>query len=62
MKLIRFGAEGMEKPGVQLENGERLDVSAFGSDFDEAFFGGDGLETLKRWLGQNPGKLSYRRI
>ncbi|NKI25446.1 fumarylacetoacetate hydrolase family protein [Arenibacter sp. 6A1] len=53
MKLIRFGAVGSEKPGVQLEDGKRLDVSAFGQDYTEDFFGGDGLERLKTWLADN---------
>ncbi|WP_420398666.1 fumarylacetoacetate hydrolase family protein [Flagellimonas sp.] len=53
MKLIRFGAVGHEKPGVQLEDGSRLDISGFGRDYDEEFFGGDGLEELKEWLSLN---------
>jgi 2-keto-4-pentenoate hydratase/2-oxohepta-3-ene-1,7-dioic acid hydratase in catechol pathway len=53
MKLIRFGVEGNEKPGVQLQDGTRLDVSAFGQDYNEAFFGGDGLERLENWLKTN---------
>ena len=53
MKLIRFGTEGNEKPGVQLANGKKLDVSAFGQDYNEAFFGGDGLERLESWLKTN---------
>ncbi|WP_422083480.1 fumarylacetoacetate hydrolase family protein [Ulvibacterium sp.] len=53
MKLIRFGAIGNEKPGVQLENGDRLDVSNFGQDYDEQFFGGDGIIRLKDWLSKN---------
>ncbi|GAA3585252.1 fumarylacetoacetate hydrolase family protein [Snuella lapsa] len=53
MKLIRFGEEGNEKPGVQLEDGTRIDVSAFGQDYDEIFFGGDGLERLSSWLESN---------
>ena len=53
MKLIRFGAEGSEKPGVQLEDGTRLDVSGFGQDYNEAFFGGDGLSELENWLKAN---------
>lgn len=55
MKLIRFGEVGKEKPGVQLEDGKRLDVSAFGRDFDEDFFGTDGLEQLAAWLKDNEG-------
>jgi len=50
MKLIRFGNLENEKPGVQLDNGQNIDVSAFGSDYDELFFGTDGLKRLKKWL------------
>ncbi|MEQ8218881.1 MAG: fumarylacetoacetate hydrolase family protein [Arenibacter sp.] len=53
MKLIRFGEVGKEKPGVQLENGTRLDVSAYGRDYNEDFFGTDGLAQLKAWLANN---------
>lgn len=52
MKLIRFGSEGQEKPGLQLEN-KRIDVSAFGEDYDEKFFGTDGLARLETWLKTN---------
>lgn len=50
MKLIRFGAVGEEKPGVQLANGTKIDVSAFGADYNEDFFGNNGIEKLKTWL------------
>jgi len=50
MKLIRFGAPGKERPGAILENGVRVDASSFGSDYDEAFLGGDGLKQLAQWL------------
>lgn len=53
MKLIRFGADGQEKPGVQLANGTKIDVSSFGSDFNEEFFGNEGLEKLSDWLKVN---------
>lgn len=53
MKLIRFGEPGREKPGVILEDGRRIDVSAFGEDFDEAFFGGDGVQRLAAWVESN---------
>lgn len=52
MKLIRFGAEGQEKIGLQLEN-KRIDVSAFGEDYNEKFFETDGLDRLKEWLKTN---------
>jgi hypothetical protein len=48
--LIRFGPVGQEKPGVQLENGNRLDVSAFFPTYDETFFATDGIARLHGWL------------
>jgi hypothetical protein len=49
MKLIRHGAPDHEIPGLLLNDGRRIDASGFGSDYDEAFFGGDGLERLAQW-------------
>mgnify|MGYP000527409364 CR=1 FL=1 len=53
MKLIRFGEVGKEKPGIILANGTKIDVSDFGSDYDEFFFGNNGLLRLKVWLKIN---------
>lgn len=53
MKLIRFGTINTEKPGVQLTNGIKLDVSSFISDYNEEFFGNNGIEKLKKWLESN---------
>jgi 2,4-didehydro-3-deoxy-L-rhamnonate hydrolase len=53
MKLIRWGTVGAEKPGVLTGNGSRLDVSGFGSDFDENFFASGGLQELQTWLESN---------
>ena len=55
MKLIRFGQPGKEKPGVLTPEGKRLDVSAFGEDFDEIFFEKNGLKRLADWLKKNAG-------
>src|SRR5262245_26940965 len=52
MKLIRFGEPGRERPGLLLPNGERIDASAFGEDYDEGFFGGDGIDRLRAWAAQ----------
>lgn len=52
MKLIRFGKDGAEKPGV-IHQGKRLDVSAFTKDFDEAFFTANGVKKLAAWLKKN---------
>ena len=53
MKLIRFGNPGAEKPGLQLADGRWIDASGFGSDYDEAFFSGDGLARLSAWADAN---------
>ena len=50
MKLIRFGAAGRERPGVELPDGRRLDASGLTPDFDEAFFAGGGLRALQAWI------------
>ena len=53
MKLIRFGKPGQEKPGVQLDDGTRLDCSGFGEDYHEAFFESGGIGRLQQWLAGN---------
>ncbi|ULC58047.1 fumarylacetoacetate hydrolase family protein [Flaviramulus sp. BrNp1-15] len=53
MKLIRFGKINQEKPGVQLNNDTRIDVSNFGEDYTETFFETNGIERLKKWLETN---------
>ena len=53
MKLIRFGINGQEKPGLELADGSRIDVSAFGEDYNEFFFGSDGINRLAEWLNHN---------
>lgn len=45
MKLIRFGKNEQEKPGVHMD-GKNYDVSAFVSDYNESFFVNDGLKKL----------------
>jgi 2,4-diketo-3-deoxy-L-fuconate hydrolase len=52
MKLARYGAPGAETPAVLLDDHTRIDVSGFVRDFDEAFFGGDGLRGLADWVKQ----------
>lgn len=56
MKLIRFGNEGAEKPGICVDN-INYDVSAFVKEYDEAFFASNGIEELKRIAEQQKGKL-----
>jgi 2,4-didehydro-3-deoxy-L-rhamnonate hydrolase len=57
MKLFRFGPRGGERPGVVVPGegglGEMIDASAFDEDWDERFFGTDGLGRLARWVGEH---------
>ncbi len=57
MKLFRFGAEGSEKPGVELSDGTKLDVSSLVKDFDADFFGSDGVATLRTRVEKEAAKL-----
>ena len=50
MKLIRFGDPGKERPGVLLGEDTRLDVSSFGTDYDENFFSNGAFSQLQLWL------------
>jgi 2,4-didehydro-3-deoxy-L-rhamnonate hydrolase len=45
MRLIRFGPQGREKPGVLLD-GKRKDLSAYFQDWNSTFFLESGLEKL----------------
>lgn len=55
MKLFRFGEAGLERPAVLFDDGRAVDVSEFGEDYGERFFGTDGLERLSRWVDGRPG-------
>lgn len=50
MKLIRFGEAGKELPGIEDPSGKRLDCSSFGEDWNEVFFGSQGLDRLSQWF------------
>ena len=53
MKLFRFGSFEQEKPAVEMPDGRKLDVSAFGEDYNEYFFGNNGINRLAEWLVKN---------
>ncbi len=53
MKLFRFGDKGSEKPGVVINNGKKIDISKFNSDYDQIFFRNNGLDKLTEWLNNN---------
>jgi 2-keto-4-pentenoate hydratase/2-oxohepta-3-ene-1,7-dioic acid hydratase in catechol pathway len=50
MKLIRFGPENNEKPGIITNEGQFIDCSKFGEEYDEHFFATDGPKRLSNWL------------
>jgi 2,4-diketo-3-deoxy-L-fuconate hydrolase len=56
MKLIRWGEAGREKTGIII-NDTKYDTSAFGGDYDEAFFENDGLARLEEFVKANMGHL-----
>jgi 2,4-didehydro-3-deoxy-L-rhamnonate hydrolase len=52
MKLIRHGEPGKEKTGISI-NDKYYDSSAFGQDYNEAFFAERGLERLAQFVEMN---------
>lgn len=56
IKLLRFGPFENEKPAVEMPDGTKIDVSAFGEDFTEKFFATDGISRLNSWVSQNASK------
>jgi len=57
MKLIRWGLAGKEKTGVIIDD-VKYDTSAFGEDYNEAFFENNGLARLEQFLQENKGTLN----
>ena len=58
IKLFRFGDLENEKPAVEYPDGIRLDVSAFGEDYNEVFFAKNGVARLQSWLQENLQRLA----
>lgn len=56
MKLIRFGDQGKEKPGI-IVNDRFYDASSFGEDYNERFFEQDGLNRLRDFVVTNKDSL-----
>ena len=52
MYLMRIGPAGSEKPVVRIDDTSYVDVSDVVTDFDEAFFGGDGIAGLSGVVGE----------
>ena len=55
MKLLRVGEPGREVPAVLTDDGRRISTASFLAsighrDYDEAFYGGDAIAQLDRWV------------
>jgi len=61
MKLIRFGEQGKEKPGVIIDD-RWFDVSNYFNDYDEKFFEGDGIALLNKLINEAELKEISRDI
>src|SRR4051812_27632443 len=44
---MRIGQSGAERPVVRIDDDTYVDVSDLTSDFDEAFFGSDGVARIR---------------
>ena len=47
MYLMRIGPRGAEKPVARIDDDAYVDLSDVAADFDEAFFGGGGLDRIR---------------
>ncbi|MFD2515790.1 fumarylacetoacetate hydrolase family protein [Pontibacter locisalis] len=56
MKLIRYGTQYQEKPGIILGE-DMYDVAGFGEDYNEHFFETGGLVRLQDFVASHQGKL-----
>jgi 2-keto-4-pentenoate hydratase/2-oxohepta-3-ene-1,7-dioic acid hydratase in catechol pathway len=57
MRLIRFGPAGNECPGIVDRDETRRDASTFGEDWNERFFGSEGVNRLGAWLATRRAPL-----
>jgi 2,4-diketo-3-deoxy-L-fuconate hydrolase len=56
MKLIRYREKGKVKPGLII-NEAYVDMASLGIDYNEQFFGTDGLERLQQFVESNKENL-----
>jgi 2-keto-4-pentenoate hydratase/2-oxohepta-3-ene-1,7-dioic acid hydratase in catechol pathway len=67
MKLLRVGPFGAERPAALVDDSHYVDLSDVVDDFDERFFGDDGIDRLRPIVAQRIAdgpvlELSGRRI
>ena len=61
MKLIRVGDKGHERPGILLNNGERIDASALLDDLTPEGIASLDLDQLQA-LAADPNAVSYTHL
>ncbi|MGH2910332.1 MAG: ureidoglycolate lyase, partial [Solirubrobacteraceae bacterium] len=47
MYLMRIGAPGAETPAARVDDESYVDLSDVVQDFDEAFFGAEGVDRIR---------------
>lgn len=52
MYLMRIGAPGAEKPVARIDDDTYVDLSDVVDDIDESFFGGGGLDRIRRVVAE----------
>ena len=52
MRLMRIGEAGRERPVVRVDDAHYVDVSDQFGDFNEAFFGSDGIERARALVAE----------
>jgi 2-keto-4-pentenoate hydratase/2-oxohepta-3-ene-1,7-dioic acid hydratase in catechol pathway len=57
VKLLRYGPAGSERPGVLLDDGRLLDVSAEVDDYGPAFFAGEGVDRVRELIASRGSGL-----
>jgi len=62
VKLIRVGASGQEKPGVLVNENQYIDLSDVVTDFDEKFFGSDGLNRIQSVVKERIENKQYKDL
>jgi 2,4-didehydro-3-deoxy-L-rhamnonate hydrolase len=62
MYLMRIGPAGSERPVVRIDDTQYVDVADVVNDFDEAFFGSDGLTSLRDIVSERVGSGQLRQF
>lgn len=62
MYLMRIGPSDSERPVVRIDDTQYVDVADVVNNFDEAFFGSDGLTSLRDIVGERVASGQLRQF